>query len=220
MAATEPRTATLPSPRRYDRDSFEFGRVANLSDGVFAIAMTLLVLGLDVPAMGEAPLAALLRERIPNLFAFVLGFVLVANMWLAHHKFVSQLSSFEPALMRLNLLFLGAVALVPFPTGLVGAAPHERAAVLPFIFLFIVLNGVFLAMIARAHARQAWRWPLSRTMYRWVRLGWLAALAGMTIALLVALWIPVAGLVVAALHGTVTDRVILRRAPSGYDDWA
>ena len=220
MAATEPRAATPPSQRRCDRDSPEFGRVANLSDGVFAIAMTLLVLGLDVPAMGEAPLAALLRERIPNLFAFVLGFVLVANMWLAHHKFVSQLSSFEPVLMRLNLLFLGALALVPFPTGLVGAAPHERAAVLPFIFLFIVLHGVFLAMIARAHAQQVWRWPLSRPMYRWVRLGWLVALAGMALALLVALWIPVAGLVVATLHGAVTDRVIVRRAPREYGDWA
>ncbi len=220
MSATEPRTASLPSPRRYDRDSPEYGRVANLSDGVFAIAMTLLVLGLEVPAMGEAPLAALLRERIPNLVGFVLGFVLVANMWLAHHKFLSQLRFLEPGLIRLNLLFLGAVALAPFPTGLVGTAPHERAAVIPFIVLFIVLHGVFLALVARAHAQQVWRWPLSRTMYRWVRLGWLAALAGMAIALLVALWIPVAGLVVAALHGAVTDRVIVHRAPSGYGDWA
>lgn len=220
MAATEPRTASRPPQRRYDRDSPEFGRVANLSDGVFAIGMTLLVLGLEVPAMGEAPLAALLRERIPNLVAFVLGFVLVANMWWAHHKFVSQLSCFEPGLIRLNLLFLGAVALVPFPTGLVGVAPHERAAVVPFIVLFIVLQSVFLAMVARAHGQQAWRWPLSATMYRWVRSGWLAALAGMTVALLVALWIPIGGLAVATLHGTVTDSVIVRRAPRGYTEWS
>ena len=219
MTASEPPTAPRSPQRHYDRDSPEFGRVANLSDGVFAIAMTLLVLGLEVPTMGEAPLAALLRERIPNLVAFVLGFVLVANMWLAHHKFVSQLGSFEPGLIRLNLLFLGAAALVPFPTGLIGVAPHERAAVLPFIVLFIVLNGVFLAMIARAHSQQAWRWPLSATMYRWVRFSWLAALAGMALALLVALWIPVGGLVVATLHGVVSDPVIARRAPRGYSDW-
>lgn len=57
-------------------------------------------------------------------------------------------------------------------------------------------------------------------MYRWVRFSWLAALTGMTLALLVALWIPVGGLVVATLHGAVTDRVIVRRAPLGFGDWA
>ncbi len=220
MTASEPPTALRSPQRRYDRDSPEFGRVANLSDGVFAIAMTLLVLGLEVPAMGGAPLAALLRERIPNLVAFVLGFVLVANMWWAHHKFVSQLGCFEPGLIRLNLLFLGAVALAPFPTGLVGTAPHERAAVVPFILLFIALHCVFLAMVARAHGQQAWRWPLSATMYRWVRFSWLAAIAGMAVALLVALWVPVGGLVVATLNGVVTDRVIARRAPRGYTEWS
>lgn len=219
MAATGPRPASEHPRRRYDRDGPEFARVANLSDGLFAIAMTLLVLGLEVPDVGQAPLATLLRERIPNLIAFVLGFALVANMWWAHHKFVSQLGYFEPGLIRRNLLFLGVVALVPFPTGLVGAAPMDRAAVLPFIAVFLVLHGVFLAMIARAHAQQAWRSPLSATMYRWVRLGWSTALAGMALALLVALWTPVAGLVVAALHSTVTDRFITRRAPPGYVDW-
>ena len=220
MVGSEPRAAPRPLQRRYDRASPEFGRVAGLSDGVFAIAMTLLVLGLEVPAIGDAPLATLLRERLPNLIAFVLGFALVANMWWAHHKLVSQLSCFEPGLIRINLLLLGAVALVPFPTGLVGIAPDERAAVLPFISLFIVLQAVFLAMVARAHAQQAWRSPLSTTMYRWVRFSWLAAIAGMTLALLVASWVPIGGLVVATLHGVVTDSVIARLAPRGYTDWA
>ncbi len=197
----------------------EFGRIAGLSDGVFAIAMTLLVLGLEVPDVGAAPLTAQLRERLPNLIAFVLGFGLVANVWWSHHKFVGQLAWFDPTLKRLNLLLLGAVALTPFPTGLVGAAPTERAAVLPFIALFLVLIGLSLVMVRHAQAVGAWRWPLTPTLFRWVQAGWLAAFAGLTVALLIAIWLPVGGLVAATLSGTA-EALIGRRAPRGYSEWA
>ena len=202
--------------RRIERDTLEFGRIAYLSDGVFAIAMTLLVLGLEVPDTSVAPLAEQLRERLPNLIAFLLGFGLVGNVWWSHHKFVGQVAAFDPGLLRLNLLFLGVVALAPFPTGMLGSAPTDRWAVIPFIGLFVVLLALSVAMVGRAHALGLWRWPLSPAMYRWVRLSWFAALGVMATAALVALVSPVAGLVVAALSGTVVEPLIVRRAPRGY----
>ncbi len=202
--------------RLIERDTLEFGRIANLSDGVFAIAMTLLVLGIEVPDPSVAALSEQLRERLPNMIAFVLGFGLVGNVWWTHHKFVGQLAAFDPGLLRLNLTFLGVVALAPFPTGMVGSAPTERWAVIPFIVLFVVLIALTVAMVGRAHALGLWRWPLSSALYRWVRLSWLAALGGMTTAALVALVSPVAGLAVAALSGALVEPLIARRAPRGY----
>jgi len=204
------------SERLIERDSLEFGRVAGLSDGVFAIAMTLLVLGLEVPDPSAAPLTEQLRDRIPNVIAFLLGFGLVANVWWTHHKFVGQLAAFDTGLLRLNLMFLGIVALAPFPTGMVGNAPTERWAVIPFIVLFVVLIALAVAMVGRAQALGLWRWPLSPALYRWVRLSWLAALGGMATAALVALVSPVAGLSVAALSGALVEPLIARRAPRGY----
>ena len=206
--------------RRIERDSVEFARVANLSDGVFAIALTLLVLGLDVPDVGSVPLTEQLLERVPNLIGFGLGFGLVANVWWAHHAFVGRLAAFDPGLVRLNLLALALVALAPFPTGLVGAAPTDRAAVVFFIGLFLALIGVTLAMVVHAHRFRAWRYPLSADLYRWVRGSWIAAFAGMSTALLVALWLPVGGLIVATLSGALVEPLIARRAPRGYAEWA
>lgn len=206
--------------RRCARDSVEFARVAGLSDGVFAIALTLLVLGLETPDLSVAPLAEQLRERVPNLIGFALGFGLVANVWWAHHAFVGRLAAFDSGLMRRNLLLLALVALAPFPTGLVGAAPTERAAVVPFIGLFLALIGVTLTMVVHAHRAGLWRYPLSAGLYRWVRGSWIAAFAGMFVALLVALWLPVGGLVVATLSGALVEPSIARRAPRGYAEWS
>ena len=64
---------------RYDRHSPEFTRVANLSDAVFAIAMTLLVLTLDVPDVPAGRYGEVLSQQAPQLVVFVLAFGLVAN---------------------------------------------------------------------------------------------------------------------------------------------
>lgn len=220
MSASPRGAPVAPEPaRRIERESVEFGRVAGLSDGIFAIAMTLLVLGLEVPDVGAAPLVEQLLGRVPNLIAFALGFALVANVWWFHHKFVGQLAWFDPTLKRLNLLLLGLVALAPFPTGLVGIAPLERAAVVPFVLLFMALNGLSLVMVRYAQAVGAWRWPLTSALFRWVQAGWLAALGCMVAALLIALWLPVGGLVAMTLSGTA-DALITRNAPRGYREWA
>jgi uncharacterized membrane protein len=141
--------ALRPPHGRYTRESVEFARLANLSDAVFAIAMTLLVLGLDVPDVAATALAGALREVVPQLVAFVLGFALVANVWWLHHRLFSCLDVAERGLIALDLALLGVVALVPFPTGLVGRYPTETAAVLPFVAVMSVAAIVsFVAPVA------------------------------------------------------------------------
>ena len=215
-----PRRDAAPTARRYERDSLEFGRIVNLSDGVFAIALTLLGLGLELPSGAGEPLAAQLRARSPNLVAFALGFTLVANIWWEHHKLVARLAYFEPRSTMLNLLALGLIALAPFPTGLIGAAPTERAAVVPFIAVFVALMAVFLALIARVQRTGAWREAPDARLFRWVIAGWWAELVGLLLALSLALAVPLAGLALAALKSPLIGAFMARRAPPGYGDWA
>jgi uncharacterized membrane protein len=205
--------------RRHGLGTSEFSRVANLSDAVFAIAMTLLVLTLDVPRVPPDRLAEALVDRIPQLIAFVVSFALVANIWWAHHKHMALLGSLEPGLIVINLAFLGGVALVPFPTALIGGSPTAHAAVLPFIALFIVLLFLFLLLILRSHAVAAWRRPLPDELFPWVRGLWILSLAGMVLAFLIALWVPVAGLIAAALNGAVVGVVMDLVAPPAYRKW-
>jgi uncharacterized membrane protein len=206
--------------RRYDRDTPEFGRVANLSDGVFAIAMTLLVLTLDVPDVEGSRLAGALADRIPQLITVALAFTLVANMWWAHHKFFGLLGVVEPGLIAINLVLLGFVALVPFPTSLIGASPTERAAVIPFVGFFVITLLLFLLMLARARAASAWREPMPRGLHPWLVGGLTANIAVMATAVVVAWWAPVAALVIAAISGTSVGIVMYSVAPSAYRHWA
>lgn len=220
MTRSDRRERAAPARRRYGRDTPEYARVANLSDAVFAIAMTLLVLTLDVPHVASDRLWPELVARTPQMIAFVLAFALVANVWWAHHKFLGLLAFVEPVVIGLNLIVLAAVALVPFPTSLIGTNPSAGAAVLPFIGLFVVLHVLFLAMLVRVHATAAWRIPVPPRLYPWLVMGWLAHLSLMLVALLVALGSPIGGLVIAGLSGTIVGVTMGLLAPPAYADWA
>ena len=110
---TEPDRQPHDSHMRYGRDTLEFGRVVNLSDGLFAIALTLLVFTLDASAVTIERVDGVLVDQTGQLIAFVLSFTIVANFWWAHHRFLANLGALEPGLIRLNLVLLGAVARSP-----------------------------------------------------------------------------------------------------------
>ncbi len=184
---------------RYDRDTPEFARVANLSDAVFAIAMTLLVLTLDVPASSGDRLAAALLEQLPQLVAFVLAFALVANLWWQHHKLMAQFQCVEPGMVGVMLALLGAVALVPFPTSLVGNAPTDPIAVLAFIATFLLLSLLFLLLVWRARRVAALVETVTEPLYYWMIGQWVSGSLVLLMAVAVTLWRPVAGLTILAL---------------------
>jgi uncharacterized membrane protein len=191
------------TPRRYGRDTTEFGRVVNLSDGIFAIALTLLVLDLMVPDVPGDELGAAWRDLVPSLIAFALAFGLVANIWWLHHKVFAALASVEPGMIAINVVGLAGVALVPFPTNLLGNHPSEQAAALPFIGLFAILSAVWLLFVLRAHQVGAWRRPLDAATFRWLLLDWGATIATLLVALLVAVLHPLGALVLVTVGSLV-----------------
>jgi TMEM175 potassium channel family protein len=99
------------------------GRVETFSDGVFAIAITLLVLTIAVPAPKDyANLASHLVHRWPSLAAYVVSFLVIGIMWLNHHTIFTHLSHIDRAFFYRNLLLLLTVVFIPYPTAVFGEA--------------------------------------------------------------------------------------------------
>lgn len=204
--------------RHYGRDTLEFGRVVNLSDGLFAIALTLLVFTLDASGVMLDRIDGVLIDQAGELIAFVLSFAVIANFWWIHHRFFANLGRLEPTLIRLNLALLGAVALIPFPTSLLGRDPTVRGSVVPYLALLSVVAILHLLLLVRANAVAAWRRPMPPELFPWLLAGWGASTFVTVTGLAIAFALPVAGLTVLLLTWPV-EAVIAWRAPASYRDW-
>jgi uncharacterized membrane protein len=113
------------------RETVEFARLVAFTDGVFAIAITLLVLSLDVPSdLPGSELHDFLVDSWPQLFAYFLSFAVIGRFWIAHHQYFALLHDFDRPLIVLNLAYLSLIVLVPFPTELLGDYGDERDAVM------------------------------------------------------------------------------------------
>ena len=126
-----------PRDSRRDRGehAVEFGRIVAFSDGVFAIAITLLTLNLEVPSVPGEDRAALGEGLValwPHLLAYALSFAVVGRYWLVHHRFYSTLTGFDGPLMVANLGYLGLIVLVPFASDLIGTYGEIDVAVMVY----------------------------------------------------------------------------------------
>jgi uncharacterized membrane protein len=102
-------------------------RVEAFSDGVFAIAITLLVLDLRVPASSQDLLQGIL-DAWPSYLVYATSFLTIGGIWLAHHGLFARLQQISTSLMRANLILLMAVAFVPYPTRLIAESIHDESA--------------------------------------------------------------------------------------------
>jgi TMEM175 potassium channel family protein len=93
-------------------------RTEAFSDGVFAIAATLLVLELKVPHVEPGDLSGALLERWPSYATYVVSFLTIGIIWVNHHAVMERIRVVNRPLLFINLLFLMAVAVIPFPTAL------------------------------------------------------------------------------------------------------
>ncbi|HEX4060711.1 MAG TPA: TMEM175 family protein [Streptosporangiaceae bacterium] len=96
-------------------------RVEAFSDGVFAIAITLLVLTIAQPTNYQ-DLAHDLGSRWPSLAAFVVSFAVIGIMWLNHHSLFTHFERIDRGLFYLNMLLLLTITFLPYPTGVLGEA--------------------------------------------------------------------------------------------------
>jgi uncharacterized membrane protein len=135
----------------------ETGRVEAFSDGVFAIAITLLILEIQVPA--NAPDHALARELVrlwPSYLAYIASFMTIGVMWLNHHRLFTLIQKSDDGLIGINLMLLFGVTWIPFPTALLAAhlgGRGERIAGILYAgsFFYIALIFALLRWYATAN---------------------------------------------------------------------
>ena len=102
----------------------ETARLEAFSDGVFAIAITLLVLEITVPPPGTA-LGAELLQLWPSYLAYTVSFVVIGAIWINHHNVFRHIARADEMLLLLNVLVLMLVAFLPFPTAVLAEAFHR-----------------------------------------------------------------------------------------------
>ncbi|WML83718.1 TMEM175 family protein [Streptomyces sp. VNUA74] len=129
-------------------------RVVALADGVFAIAITLLVLDFSVPrGLDAAAYRDELRELVPNLGAYALSVLVLGLFWRDHRRIFRFVERVDGQVITLSLLGLGVAALVPFPTTLISEYGREPASVAIYAAAVASLGASHLALVALLAAR-------------------------------------------------------------------
>jgi uncharacterized membrane protein len=146
-------------------------RIEALTDGIFAVAMTLLVIELKLPdAQVPADLANGVAHLIPKFVAWIISFFVLGIFWFSHHRLFHYVKHVDETLVWLSILYLSLVSLMPFSSAITG----EFALVL-FSQMFYSANMILLAAVALAINRHVCRHaalqgePMSAGFYRGVR---------------------------------------------------
>jgi uncharacterized membrane protein len=141
-------------------------RVLALSDGVFAIIITLLVLEIHVPELTQGQsLNQALAEVRPSLVAFVISFILAGMYWVGHRDLFALIRRTDRGLVWLNILYLLPLSLLPFSASLLGRYNQEPRA--------LRIYGLVLILIA-AMRTVTWLYATARPQLLWLR-GWITA---------------------------------------------
>jgi uncharacterized membrane protein len=136
----------------------ETTRVEAFSDGMFAIAITLLILEIKVPPPGPEHLAIALLRQWPSYLAFLISFIYIGVMWINHHRMFTHIRKADDGLLVLNLLLLLGVSVVPFPTAVLAqnlGGPEQRTAAVFYNATFVVI-AIFFNLL--------WRYAVARNL--------------------------------------------------------
>jgi uncharacterized membrane protein len=192
-------------------------RLEAFSDGVIAVAITLLVLDIRVPEVSHGLGHALLRQW-PSYAAYVTSFATIGIIWINHHAMVSRLRQADHAILGLNLLLLMSVAVLPFATDLMAlylkrsegqhlaAAIYSGAFLMMGIFFFLEQRHILLAK--HRYLRQELPLPRRRLILR-------RAFAGLGPYALATALAPVSSYVTLAICAAVAAYYALPAASSG-----
>jgi len=193
-------------------------RLSGIADGIFSVGMTLLVLGLTVPAasgiVSEGDLARKLTELLPNAVTYAMSFLTLGIFWVAQQTQFSQLKTSDRNYTWIHIGFLLAVTLVPFSTGLLAHFITFRLALLVYWMNIVILGFVLLAgaeYALRAHLFSAEGADL-RTVIRVIRRRVLSAQALYAVAAALCVfntYVSIALIVLIQLNYAVAPRIPL-----------
>jgi uncharacterized membrane protein len=131
-------------------------RLETFADGVFAIAATLLIIDVGIPAASDDTLGAALLHIWPQYLAYAVSFLTIAIMWVNHHRVLRQLEQVDERFVFLNVGLLACIAFVPFPTRILAEfvrTDDARAAALLYGITLTVTSIFFISVWLYASRR-------------------------------------------------------------------
>lgn len=199
-----------------DEDPLEFGRVLSLSDAVFGLGMTLLVVSIVVPpGLASPQFTTAIGELVPRVAIMALSFAVAASAWIGHRRFFSRLQRIDAGVQWRNFVLLGLVALIPLPHQVLGGYAHEP---LSYVLYAVVLSGVnvmFVVLELHAGRRNLLRSHASEASHRLeIARGVLDAggfALSIPLAFLLVSWTPLLWLALLPLEALLVRRML----PSG-----
>jgi uncharacterized membrane protein len=150
-----------------DGDPLEFGRVLSLSDAVFGLAMTLLVVSIVVPPGLPSPeYTAAIGELVPRVAIMALSFAVAASAWIGHRRFFSRLQRIDSGIQWRNFVLLGLVALIPLPHQVLGGYANEPLSYVLYALVLSAVNVMFVVLELHAKRHSLLRSGVSEASHR------------------------------------------------------
>ena len=204
----------VPYVTMIDRDEnpIEFSRVLSLSDSIFGVAMTLLVISIVIPAgLSSREFSAAVIDLVPRVGIMALSIAVAASAWFVHHRLFSLVQRIDRGLLYRNIVLLGLVALIPLPHQVLGTYPHEPMAYVLYAVVLASVNAVAVAMDVHVRRHNLLRSPQSDREYRLeISRGLLMVLGfvlSIPLALVLVSWTPAVWIVLLPL-----DRLLVLRS--------
>lgn len=185
----------------------ETGRLEAFSDGVFAVAITLLAFDLKVPHLdppySSSKLAAVLFDQWPSYVPFLTSFATILIMWVSHHNLFKLIRKSDTLFMFANGFLLLMVTVVPFPTGLVAeylTTPAATAACITYAGIFVVISMAYnILWWAAAYHHRLLRPNLAATHLKMLTRNYLLGFPSYLLAVFLAFWNPYVSMGICAI---------------------
>ena len=206
----------------FPRGSEGFSRVLAFSDGVFAIAMTLLVVGIGIPTLAdggdEGELLDAYGDLVPEVISFFISFAVIGRYWVAHHQFFRLLRAMDYQLVWINLMYLAFIAFLPFPTGILGAYFENPISVATYALAIALVSGLEVVLFRRAYRAGLLVREMPEPVYRWGVKSSTLPVAFFLVSVPVAFLSTVVAVIVWFLPAPV-EVLLNRRRPAEAADW-
>ena len=143
----------------------DLSRIFAFTDGVFAIAITLLILQIDVPtaATSNSTLWSALGDESANIVAFVVSFAVIGMYWIGSHRFMRTVVEYDRGLMLLTLVYLFFIVIIPFTSQLMG----EYGSDAPISVVIYIINLMMVSVVSALMERHVLKAKLGKPEYDW-----------------------------------------------------
>lgn len=157
-------------------DPLSPGRLISFSDGVFAIAVTLLVFNLKIPEIPSGDvhrmLPGIIMNMLPHFVTYLISFLLIAVFWTIHHRMLHLINHVDYTFIWINVFYLLVISFIPFPSALMGTYPNETVTMVLYIscmFMVVSLSLMMWWYACRHHRLIDKEMPSSTINYFFIR---------------------------------------------------